>query len=262
CPELRTFALQSPYSITLTIVNFDAPWQQLTTLQFHTQILAYECLDIVRRCTSLQECDVSISIMSSRALQRITELSRCPIVLPSLHTLQIQFSDSENDNFMFLRALRLPGLRKFQPVLLELSGWLVHPTPWSLSVLQSVLCNTIQELDLSKFPIHESMSGTLARMSNVGILWLSDDSPGIMHALGEGTIAPRLTTLHLCYVESLDSLFDILEARVSAARANSGVTALVNVTIRDRCDDPKDGARLLALTEAGMKIDFRSDPLW
>ncbi|KAF8879620.1 hypothetical protein BD779DRAFT_1147651 [Infundibulicybe gibba] len=263
CPKLHTFVLRNPRSTrspgNLTIGNFDTPWQQLTILQFHTRAFAYECLEIVRRCTSLQKCNVSISDMDDLALQRIIGLSRCPVVLPSLHTLRIEFPDSENDNFMFLHALRLPSLWKFQPVLLGLSEETVHSAPWSLSVLQSVLCDTIQELDLSELPVHENLSEVLVRLPNLKVLWLGGDSseyPGIMHALGEGTIGPRLTTLYLHYVENLDFLFDALEARVITAHASSGITALANVMILGEDDDLTDEGRLLAFAETGMRIRF------
>ncbi|KAF8881004.1 hypothetical protein BD779DRAFT_1034386 [Infundibulicybe gibba] len=160
---------------------------------------------------------------------------------------------------MFLHALHLPCLRKFQP---ELGMW-THPSPWSLSVLRPVLCDVIQELDLSLFPIPESLSETLARMPNLKILWLNGNSyeyPEIMRALGEGTIAPRLTTLNISFfTESPGSLLDILEARVTAARANPSITVFTNVTILNECDGPLDEARLLALAETGTQIRFDYD---
>ncbi|KAF8881006.1 hypothetical protein BD779DRAFT_1675674 [Infundibulicybe gibba] len=227
CSELRTFSINSKrIGGYLDIASFNAPWQQLTTLQLYSNLIpAHECLDIVRRCISLQECYISISAMDDLALQRIIELSRHPTVLPSLHTLYVQFSNSNNDSFMFLHALYLPRLRIFQPELERRT----HPSPWPSSVLQSVLCDAIQELDIAAFPIPESLSEMLARKPNLKILHLDGNSheyPGIMRALGEGTIAPRLTTLYVDFLESPNSLLDILEARVAAARASGNITLL------------------------------------
>ncbi|KAF8881007.1 hypothetical protein BD779DRAFT_1758295 [Infundibulicybe gibba] len=266
CSELRAFSLTlgilgyvDPRDY-IEIASFNVPWQQLTTLQLYSRLIpAHECLDVVRQCTSLQKCYILISFMDNRVLQRIIELSHRPVALPSLHTLQIRFSDSGNGDLMFLHALRLPCLRRFQPVV---GSW-EYSASWWLPVLQSVLCDTIQELDLSMFLIPEELSETLAQIPNLKTLWLnsnSHDYPGIMRALGEGTIAPRLTALHITFAtKSLNSLFDVLEARVAAARANPDITAFTNVMILDRYGGSLDEARLLALTETGMQIRLHRD---
>ncbi|KAF8879636.1 hypothetical protein BD779DRAFT_1676345 [Infundibulicybe gibba] len=270
CPELRTFSLMTigrsgSRPAQLEIANFNVPWHQLTTLQLDSPLIpASECLDIIRRCTSLRECRISVSRMDSLARQRIRELSRQPAVLASLHTLRIGFPDSEYDNLMFLHALRLPHLRKFHPELPGFSEWAVDPAPWSLSVLQFVLCDTIQELNLSVFPFPERLSEILGQAPNLDTLWLNDDShqyPEIMRGLGEGTIGPCLIALHFGWVESSDFVFDIAEARVVAAHANCDITAFVTVTTLDECDGSLNEARLLALTETGMEIRFGRDPL-
>ncbi|KAF8879611.1 hypothetical protein BD779DRAFT_1676328 [Infundibulicybe gibba] len=227
CRELHTFRLvafaiehSQRHPDNINIADFNVPWHQLTTLQLESpSIFADECLDIIRRCTSLQECRIFISAMDNLALQRIIKSSRHPVVLPFLHTLCIRFGGGD---FMFLHALRLPGLRNFRPRFFDLQEWTMRHESWSRSVLQSVSCDALQELNLSDFPVYDSHSETLARMYNLTTLWLNGRShqyPGIMRALGEGTIAPHLTTLHLGYVQSSDFLLDTLEARVAAARA-------------------------------------------
>ncbi|KAF8880320.1 hypothetical protein BD779DRAFT_1763202, partial [Infundibulicybe gibba] len=218
-------------------------WQQLTTLLLYSRLIpAHECLNVVRQCTSLQKCYIFIPPVGNRVLRRIVEFSRHPVVLPSLHTLQIKFSDSGHNNFMSLHALRLPCLRIFQPVL----GTWAYFASWSLSVLQPALCDTIQELDLSVFLIPDALSETLTQIPNLKILRLNNSSheyPSIMRGLGEGTIAPLLTTLYISFVtESANSLFDVLEARVAAARANRDITAFTNVTIIDEYGGSLDEA--------------------
>ncbi|KAF8879617.1 hypothetical protein BD779DRAFT_1676334 [Infundibulicybe gibba] len=260
CPELLRFVLTAPKRLdNFKITNLNIPWHQLVTLRLGSPaIFAHECLDIIRACTCLQECRIYIPPVNDLALQRITELSREPVVLPSLHTLRIQFYYHGENELMFLHALRLPRLRKFRP---SLVAWTSEHASWMLSVLQSVLCDTVQELDLSEFPISDSLSETLARVPILETLWLNDDYheyPGIMRALGEGTISPHLTTLHLGLIESADLLFDILEARAETARTNHGVTALAQVTIPYQRKYLINKARLLALTETGMKFEFRS----
>ncbi|KAF8879616.1 hypothetical protein BD779DRAFT_1551533 [Infundibulicybe gibba] len=227
------------------IADLNVPWHQLTTLDLYSfTIPACECLDIVRQCISLHNCSIVMSPVDGVALQRIIDLSHHPTVLPSLHTLYIKFPDSEddnfNDNFMFLRALRLPCLRSFYP---ELQLWTTtHPALWSLSVLQSVPYDILQELNLSLFPTSESLGETLARIPNLEILWL------------HGHHCPHLTRLELGVIPSWDLLFDTLEARVAAARAN-GITTFI--TLVDVCDDFVDEARLLALRGDGMPIIFQ-----
>ncbi|KAF8884611.1 hypothetical protein BD779DRAFT_1673999 [Infundibulicybe gibba] len=254
CPQLHTFSLNTigrHYPKHLRILNFNVPWHQLTALRLCSlSILAHECLDILRRCASLQECGISISpIDDSLGLQRVVEYFHHPTVLPFLHTLYIKSPNMGDNNCSFLHAFHLPRLRKFQP------RGSTYRTPWSLPMFQSVLSNTTHELNLSGFRLPESLSETVALVPNLEILWLGDGfhkNPGTMRALGEGTLSPRLTTLHLDSVESFDFLFDVLETRMAAARR--GITALINVTILDRGDNPLDEARLMALMETGIRI--------
>ncbi|KAF8880410.1 hypothetical protein BD779DRAFT_1675932 [Infundibulicybe gibba] len=128
---------------------------------------------------------------------------------------------------------------------------------WSLPNFQSVLCKTIEELDLSKFKFPESLPETLALVPNVKTLWLGDIShkyPGAMRTLGEGTLSPHLTTLYLRSVEIFDFLFDIIEAGIAAARANCGIAAFIKIMALNRGTDPLDKARWIGLTEAGVQI--------
>ncbi|KAF8879612.1 hypothetical protein BD779DRAFT_1788897 [Infundibulicybe gibba] len=269
CPELRTFALTTldfgqlqRHPENLKIADFNVPWHQLTTLHLYSpSISAYECLDIIHKCASLQECCIYISFMGDLTLQRIIDLSRHPVALSFLHTLRIVFPYLESESFMFLRALHLPRLRKFRPELFKSPDWIVRAAPWSLSMLQSVPYEALQELDLSEFPVFDNLSEMLAQTPNLTALWLNDYShqyPGIMRALGEGTIAPHLITLHFGLVESSDFVFDILEARVAATRANNDITAFTDVTTLDRSNNPTmiNEPRLLALTETGMQVRF------
>ncbi|KAF8880952.1 hypothetical protein BD779DRAFT_1033520 [Infundibulicybe gibba] len=258
CTQLHTFSFKTighryPENF---IANFNVPWHQLTTLRLHSSsILAHKCLDILRQCTSLRECSVFISYINDFVLQRIVEHSRHPIVLPLLHTLCVKFLDRENRNCHFLwHALYLPCLRKFQPM-----GSQYEFALWSLPNFQSVLCDTIEELDLSKFKFPECLPETLALVPNVKILWLGDIShkyPGAMRALGEGTLSPHLTTLYLRSVENFDFLFDIMEMRIAAARADRGISVFVKITVLNRGIDPLDKDRLRGLAEAGVRIQF------
>ncbi|KAF8884601.1 hypothetical protein BD779DRAFT_1673994 [Infundibulicybe gibba] len=256
CPQLHTFAYITVGSYcveNLGIANFNVPWHQLTTLRLCSpSILAHECLDILRSCVSLRECRVDISPIDDLVLQRILERSRCPTILPFLQTLDIKFLDLKNDSCRFLSAFRFPHLRRFQPMVL------VDAAPWPLPGVQSVLCDTIEELDLSGFEFPESLPETLALVPNIETLRLSNDFhkyPTIMHALGEGTLAPRLTTLYLETVENFDFLFDIIEARIAAASTGHGIAAFIKVAVLlDRGGDPPNEARLVALTGAGVQI--------
>ncbi|KAF8884600.1 hypothetical protein BD779DRAFT_1536051 [Infundibulicybe gibba] len=256
CPQLHTFAyiaIGNHRVENLGIANFNVPWHQLTTLRLCSpSILAHECLDILRSCISLQECKVDISPIDDLALQRIVEYSHHPTILSFLHTLHIRFLDLENDSCHFLRVFRFPRLQGFQPT------GLVDAAPWPLPGVQSVLCDTIEELDLSGFKFPESLSETLALVPNLKTLRLSNDFhkyPTIMRALGEGTLSPRLTTLYLETVESFDFLFDIIEARIAAAHADHGIATFIKVVVLlDRGGDPPNEARLMALTGAGVQI--------
>ncbi|KAF8880281.1 hypothetical protein BD779DRAFT_1093119 [Infundibulicybe gibba] len=262
CSQLHTFVLAVPtryleHALThLRITNFDVPWHQLTTLTLDLlAIPAYECLDIIRRCTSLQQCTVNRLLLIDD-LTRDRIFSHPPITLQSLHTLRIAFADqgSEESYRAFFCALRLPHLRKFQP------NDYSHPTFWSLKIFQPVLGDTIQELDLSGFEFPESLPETLALVPNLEILWLGEDTyehpETMMRALGDGAVVPRLATLYLNFVKSPQFLLDILEARAAAAHANCDIAALnVMIFLRSSTSaNPSDEARMTALAEVGMRI--------
>ncbi|KAF8880973.1 hypothetical protein BD779DRAFT_1675638 [Infundibulicybe gibba] len=197
CPQLHTFSLrtfggypeyQPEY---LRIAAFNIPWHQLIILKLDLcSIPADESFDIVRRCTSLQQCTIEgLSLIDDLARDKIIGFSHPPTTLPSLHTLCIGFDDwgPDDNHRAFFQALHLPRLRKFHPCCSPYSMF------WSLQIFQSVLGDTIQELDLSTFPLPQSLPEMLALVPNLEILWLGDNShehPEIMRALGEGTIAP------------------------------------------------------------------------
>ncbi|KAF8880283.1 hypothetical protein BD779DRAFT_1093367 [Infundibulicybe gibba] len=263
CSQLRTFKLTVPTYLeqppmSLKIVNFNAPWHQLATLTLNSPLIpAHEYLDIIFRCTSLQQCTIEcLPLIDDLARDRIIGLSHPPTTLPSLHTLRTGFEWGFEDNHRaFFRALRLPHLRKFQP------NDYSHPLFWSsLPVFQPVLGDTIQELDLSGFTFPESLPETLTMVPNLEILWLGDDSHEhprtMMRALGDGAVSPRLAALYLDFVDSPQFLLDILEARAVAARASCDIAALnVMIFLRGSTSaHPSDEARMTALTEVGMRI--------
>ncbi|KAF8880981.1 hypothetical protein BD779DRAFT_1547211 [Infundibulicybe gibba] len=266
CPQLHTFSLTTcprhndRHPENLRIANFNVPWHQLTTLRLDSpSIPADECLGIIRRCTALQQCNIGcLPSIDNLTRDRIMKFSYPPTTLPSLRTLCIGFDDWEpgGDYHAFFRALHLPHLRKFQ---LRDSP---NPLPWSLLIFRSVLGDTIQELDLSRLSLPESLPEMLALVPNLEILWLGDDfheHPEIMHALGEGTIAPRLITLFFDFVQNLQFLLDILEARAAAARADVNITAFIDVTVLHLGDagiNPSDEARLMSLAETGTKTQL------
>ncbi|KAF8879610.1 hypothetical protein BD779DRAFT_1551516, partial [Infundibulicybe gibba] len=109
CPQLHTikFAI---YGLRLRIANLNATWHQLTTLQLYMiPILACECLDALRQCTLLRECTIFISPIDSLTIQQIAEFPCYPVVLPSLHRLQLGFILCDTIHELNLRLLSVHG---------------------------------------------------------------------------------------------------------------------------------------------------------
>ncbi|KAF8884659.1 hypothetical protein BD779DRAFT_1536312 [Infundibulicybe gibba] len=253
CPQLRKLVLSTPRG-SWSLLNFaylNVPWHQLSTLRICALILAYECLDVLRQCTSLQMCRFSISPIGGFALKRIMKLCHCPITLPFLHTLRLDFSDIVDNNCHFLDTLRLPHLRNFCP-----GASFRRPEAWSLSMLRFILCDTIQELDFSEFLSLQCLPEALDLVPNLEALLLGNVScmtySDKMRALAMGTIGPHLTTLHFSSVD-FHLLLGILEARAAAARADPTISAFIHISV-----EVFQGTQLDMITLMNLGCEFNS----
>ncbi|KAF8880992.1 hypothetical protein BD779DRAFT_1547232 [Infundibulicybe gibba] len=226
CPQLRHVTLaKRGGGIGMDSVDFNLPWHQLTHLDMSSYSLYdYECLNILHQCTALQEC--GIFTLLSNDLQRAQAYSTGSIVLPSLHTLHLALGYITSHSIYFARALCLPLLHS-----LRISGSLPHEM---LPMFQHLLSEKIRYLDLA---------------------WATADLPA---ALG---LVPNLETLklhdtRLKLSDEVDSrdLFDMLEARAAAARADSGVTMFNNVFAIYSSHEGVDTARLAALRATGVRL--------
>ncbi|KAF8880984.1 hypothetical protein BD779DRAFT_1547217 [Infundibulicybe gibba] len=243
CPQLRRMTLAREGG-GIDPAGFNLPWQQLTHLDMGSYLLYdYECLNILHQCTALQEC--SGFTLPSRDLQRVRAFSTRPlIVLPSLHTLRLALGDIEDHSIYFFRALRLPLLHS-----LRILRSLPHEM---LPMFQHLLSETIRHLDLAWATA--DLPAALGLVPNLETLKLYDTRLKVLRALGGGTVVPRLITLELNDEVDSRDLFDMLEARAAAARADSGVTMFNHVSAIYSGHRGVDTARLAALRAAGVQL--------
>ncbi|KAF8880990.1 hypothetical protein BD779DRAFT_1547225 [Infundibulicybe gibba] len=228
-------AFQEGRGIEIDPASFNLPWQQLTHLDMNSYLLRdYECFNILRQCIALQEC--GIFTLPSSDLRRVRAFPTRLIVLPSLHTLHLTLGDIADHSIYFFRALCLPLLHS-----LQISTSLPHRM---LPMFQNLLSETMRHLDLTWATA--DLPVALGLVPNLETLKLYNSRLKVLRVLGSGAIVPRL-------VDSRD-LFDMLEARAAAARADSGVTMFNNVSAIYSGHRGVDTARLAALRAAGVQL--------
>ncbi|KAF8884634.1 hypothetical protein BD779DRAFT_767425 [Infundibulicybe gibba] len=244
CPYLRqvTFAFTTHKTDP---TDFNLPWHQLTHLNMPSCLsYEYECFDVLRQCTALEECNIPTLPAHFRDLEKVQALSHHPIMLPSLHTLYLSLRDPVGHSVHFVRALCLPRLRSLHPVSSTLPRAL-------LPAFRTLLSETIRHLDLSRWTPTD-LPGVLALVPNLETLKLRDIDLEMLRTLSCGGAAPRLVALKLGVVNSCD-LFDMLEARAAAV--------LTDVSAVHSRSDDIDMARLMALRAAGVQVVFRNRSL-
>ncbi|KAF8880951.1 hypothetical protein BD779DRAFT_1547163 [Infundibulicybe gibba] len=211
----------------------------------------YECLDVLRQCTALEECSISTSSRSTpfHDLQRVQALPRHTIVLPSLHTLRLRLSDSPGHD-IFVRTLRLPCLRR-----LGVESRVSLPRIL-LPAFRTLLSKTIRYLDFSSWTPTD-LPSVLVLVPNLQTLKLWDCDIKVLQMLGRGA-APRLITLGFGRVVFW-YLLDMLEARVDAARSDRNIVVPNDVSAAgpDAWDIEIGKTRLAALRTTGVQIAYR-----
>ncbi|KAF8880957.1 hypothetical protein BD779DRAFT_1033613 [Infundibulicybe gibba] len=206
----------------------------------------YECLQVLRRCTALQECSISTFPTPLNDLQRVRALFTCPIVLPSLHTLCLDLRDPMNHSVPFVHALCIPRLRSLRAISSTSLPRALLP------LFQTLLSEAMRHLDLSSWTPTD-LPGALALAPNLETLKLWNGSPEVLQML---TAVPCLVDLSLRRADPCD-LFNMLEARVAAMRSDNSISVINNVSVINSSAGNMDTARLAALKVAGVQIVFR-----
>ncbi|KAF8880439.1 hypothetical protein BD779DRAFT_1675952 [Infundibulicybe gibba] len=155
-------------------------------------------LGVLSKCTSLVYCGICVSDdISPLALQSILPLSDDPIVLPLLQRLFLRFPfvfdyDDSNCASYFFAALRCPILRE----LTLMSSSSIPLSLLSLQLFYGPCSETLEFLDLGD-ECYEYLLETLRLLPRLTTLYADASSllPHEAQQLGEGTIAPHLTTL-------------------------------------------------------------------
>ncbi|KAF8880960.1 hypothetical protein BD779DRAFT_1675626 [Infundibulicybe gibba] len=228
CLQLRRASFTLP-AHTMDFANLHLPWHQLTHLDVYScSILEHECVDVLRQCTTLEECKISTFFTPSRDPQRMQAFSCHPIVLPSLHTLRLALGYPVNRSApsSTRSASRVSAASVLKPSIV--AGW----TPTDLA-------------------------SALVLVPNLETLKLRDSNLGLLQTLSCGAL-PRLVALRIGVAYSCD-LLDMLEARVAAARSDSSIAVLSDVSVvsSDVWDLVESRPRLTALGAAGVQVVFR-----
>ncbi|KAF8880962.1 hypothetical protein BD779DRAFT_1675628 [Infundibulicybe gibba] len=250
CLQLRRAKLTFP-AHTIDLADLHLPWHQLTHLDAYLcSLREHECLNVLRQCTALEECSISTFYTPSHDPQRMQAFSRHPIVLPFLHTLRLGLGSLVNRSTRFVHALRLPHLRS---LCVETPASSPHAL---LPVLRVLLSETILHLDFPSWTPTD-LASALVLVPNLETLKLRDSNLGLLQTLGRGA-APRLMALRLGVAYPRD-LFDMLEARVAAARSDSSIAVLSDVSAvsSDVWDIVGSRTRLTALRAVGVQVVFR-----
>ncbi|KAF8872629.1 hypothetical protein BD779DRAFT_1572150 [Infundibulicybe gibba] len=250
CPKLRRVGFSfdgNPQAMDLHRLNL--PWGQLSVLNLGS-INPIFCLNILRECILLQECNLLISFIDNAAIDELTAISKQPVLLPSLHTL---FLWATNHPTLFLDALHLPDLRTFCPT----GKW--DGFRWSSSSLKSFLrldtlnlaLVKLMENDLWEFlrpfrwltTLHLPMTGLLASTT--------------LQGLGSGMLIPSVTSINFGQ-ENIEGLISLLEERLIASRAAGSEISMFTL-VSPGCVRPIGPAvilRLEALEAAGVRLKF------
>ncbi|KAF8872615.1 hypothetical protein BD779DRAFT_1805441 [Infundibulicybe gibba] len=187
------------------------PWVAQVA-QERVNISPTSCLDVLRECISLQECDLSISHIDDDSADKLTTLSKQPLLLPSLHTLSLGLI---NHVTLFLAALNTPSLRAFSPM----GRW--NNFPWSPSSLTSLFLR-LDTLNLSRIITwaDDDLSGFLRPLQQLtGLCFplLDQLTDTALRDLGSGTLVPSVTSIAFGLL-SIEALIHLLEKRLVASR--------------------------------------------
>ncbi|KAJ7735647.1 hypothetical protein DFH07DRAFT_843493 [Mycena maculata] len=232
------------------------PWGQLTGLHFiATYIPPLAMHAILRDSHSLLECSFSIIRLDDGLAAALHRLPEC--VLPGLRSLMVEFSPQTIDYAPFLRPLVLPALQDLELRPLETGA--LPQCPWSQRAYAGLLARsgfTLRRLAILNYMIAPRDLDTILRgMPSLTDfhLFLWETTPwdaGVLHALAEGALLPRLEELTFSTYPLADVLAT-LEARV-AHGGTGGVARLraLNMAVTWWDDVPADAfARFMHLAE-------------
>ncbi|KAF8881788.1 hypothetical protein BD779DRAFT_1545318 [Infundibulicybe gibba] len=242
--------------LVLDELCFDLPrlnlqWQQLSILIIKGPLIpAPCCLEALQECTSLEECELSVTNTHGQAARGASSTPNRPVTLPSLRTMRLGFSVFYNGPSEFLATLHLPGLQCFR-----LMG---GTADLSLAALQPFLAPAspnLEELDISDIrqPFTTELRAFLATLPHLTTLRLPASYPvpeGVLQELATGSISPCLTSVQFGTTNV---------GRLLAARGSSGsisnITSVLTYYLRPI--EGEEHARWVALEEAGIQIGRR-----
>ncbi|KAJ7289070.1 hypothetical protein C8J57DRAFT_1276525 [Mycena rebaudengoi] len=177
------------------------PWGQLTGLHFiATYIPPLEMHAILRQSHSLLECSFSIIQLNDELSYALDRLPEC--VLPSLHSLMVEFAPENVEYAPFLRPLVLPALTDLEIRPLE-AGFLPE-CPWSQRAYAGLLSRSsfkLRRLAILHYVITPYDLETILReMPSLKDLHLylyetAEWDKAIMDMLSTGELLPNLEDL-------------------------------------------------------------------
>ncbi|KAF8872616.1 hypothetical protein BD779DRAFT_1572123 [Infundibulicybe gibba] len=258
CPELCRIEIYTDSNEEIMdLRRLNLPWRQLSALFFGwIEISPISCLNILRECILLQECNLSISSIDDDAIDELTALSKQPLLLPSLHTLSLTLV---NHPTLFLAALHMPNLHIFSPM----GQW--DSFQWSLSSPTSSFLR-LDTLNLSQIgAATDNVLSEFLPPLQLTKLYLPRSVPlssADLRGLSSGTLVPSVTSIVFGPI-SVGGLFSVLEKRLAASRGSgSGISVFTSVSsdCTLRPTGPKLIARLEVLEAAGIRVEFNPYP--
>jgi hypothetical protein len=182
-------------------------------------IPATKALEILRQCTVLRRCELSLA-------GEVSLHESAPFSLPCLEDLTINDYFGETDDTTFFKYIELPNLHFYS------FGAYCHPAPQALPIPSTTL-RTLQHLRLSQSLSSETLLAILARASRLEELILRlVPAPGpenannpknhFLHTLADGA-APTCPTLRSLEIQSGDNLTETEIINFVSRRISTGV---------------------------------------
>ncbi|KAF8876058.1 hypothetical protein BD779DRAFT_1677939 [Infundibulicybe gibba] len=257
-PKLRHVVF-SFYAKNVDVRRLHFPWKQLSVLVFRwSSISAICCLSVLRECTALGECEVSISEIDASVAENLTKFSTRPVVLPSLHTLHLQLVGFRHHT-AFLAALHLPNLRTFSP-LNKYEGFIWSPPALELFLRPSSFQLSCLILSLTTHALGDTLYHLLILLPHLTELHLPMQCHlfgNPFHGLRTGRLSPRVTSIRFGPI-SFDTLIYILEGRLAASQiSRDNISAFTSVWAHTTAPTKRRKiARIAALRAAGVVVHF------
>ena len=253
-PKLKSLTLSK--NLVLKNIRSAIPWAQLQYLHLEQAVPATQCLDLLRQCLQLEECEANIGSGSSSAQDLIIE----DIVLPAMRKLKLVFHDKTNAS-TFVQSLVTPNLTSLSLV----------KTPEAHSDLDVDLSTILQLVARSNStPLLQTLIiGKTTDSINLGDILsniptlrelsivhgpIDADS---MNKISMGVLGPHLEVLSSGQKHDAEDIIQMVESRQQLAadsKIKSFSSVRINCVAANASSLPALGDRLRRLRHSGVDV--------